>query len=500
MYNVSATNHSRTTGVVIDSRRLRMRYAKLDGLLLTLLVLARVRIDTLAEAAVLPQRQQDVARHPLLGRLLSPGALELLAQQGFADPITLLLIVLALGALVAYLLLAFAPNQANRRVFRAKLALIWLIVILTVVAPSLKMALLRHESGPASYSHDGGVIQTEVTIEYLLSGRNPYREDYLGTPMAEWGLSEFRSALYHYPYLPWTFVFSAPFYQLSQVTLGWYDQRFVYLLLFAITLALAPGLVRERGSKLLLLMTLGLNPIMGSDVIFGQNDSFVLFWVVLALWLLVRSPGTSGDDLSTPHRLGAAAAFGLACASKPTAWFLAPFFVLLLSPPHRGPHQAGTGQKGRWTKFPWGHWLRGLLGSGWPALIVFTLLVLPYLVWDARALVDDLWLWSSGRGEHGYQIWGWGGSNLLLALGWVTSRFDYWPFWLPQLLAGGPLLVLLLRRQWRDNHIATACSAYALFLLVFFFLSRFLNENYLGYILAFVAIGTFGQEDVAREA
>jgi hypothetical protein len=31
--------------------------------------------------------------------------------------------------------------------------------------------------------------------------------------------------------------------------------------------------------------------------------------------------------------------------------------------------------------------------------------------------------------------------------------------------------------------------SYALFLFAFFFVSRFLNENYLGYILAFAALG-----------
>ena len=467
-----------------------MRYGRLDGLLLTLLVIARVRIDTLAEAAVLPLRQQDVARHPLLGRLFSPAEWELLAQQGVSDPITLMLTVMALAALIVYLILSFVVKQTGRRVYRAKLALIALIVVLTVVAPALKMTLLRRQSGPASYAHDGGVIQTETTIEYFLSGRNPYVEDYLQTPLAEWGLSEFRTALYHYPYLPWTFVFSAPFSLLSQAVIGWYDQRFVYLLLFAITLALAPSLTRQRESKLLLVMILGLNPIMGSDVIFGQNDSFVLFWIVLSLWLLVRGREASSERSASAWSMGSAAAFGLACASKPTAWFMAPFYALLLVSP--GSASSRTDEGSKINRPEWSRLLLDLLRRGWPALAVFLLLLLPYAIWDSSALVDDVWLWSSGRGEHAYQIWGWGASNLLLALGWVTSRFDYWPFWLPQLLVGGPLLVLLLKRQWRDNNIAAACSGYGLFLLVFLFLSRFLNENYLGYILALLALGVLG--------
>jgi len=250
-----------------------------DALLLAVLVIARIRIDTLAEAAVLPLRQNDVARHPWLGHLLPPEAARLLAQQQLVDPIGLLLIVGAIGGLLVYLLVdEFLRHERAR--YGAKLALIWIIVLLTVFGPSLKLILLRQGSGPASYSHDGGAIQTEATINFLLQGRNPYVENYLSTPMAEWGINEFRTALYHYPYLPWTFLFSAPFWLLSKAAIGWYDQRFVYLLLFALTLLLLPGLARGRQAKLLLVMLIGLNPIMGSDLIYGQNDSFVLAWLV----------------------------------------------------------------------------------------------------------------------------------------------------------------------------------------------------------------------------
>jgi hypothetical protein len=466
-----------------------MRHSRLDALLLTVLVAARLRIDTLAEAAVLPLRQQDVARHQLLGRLLSPEALSLLAQQGFADPITLLLIVLAVAALLVYLLLSFGASTPSRRVHRAKLALIALIVALTVVTPTLKLTLLRRQSGPASYTHDGGVIQTEAAIGYFVSGRNPYVEDYVQTPMAEWGLGEFRTALYHYPYLPWTFVFSAPFYLLGHVAIGWFDQRFVYLLLFIATLVLAAGLSHRREHKLLIVMTLGLNPIMGSDVIFGQNDSFVLFWIVLSLWLLARARPHSVEPAARPWRLGSAAAFGLACASKPTAWFLAPFYAVLLAGP-----LAAIAPRAEESRREWASWRRGLLQHSWPALACFLLPVLPYLVWNAPALIEDVWLWSSGRGEHAYQIWGWGASNLLLAFGAVSSRFEYWPFWIPQVLVCLPLLAFLLWRQAKDNTLGTACRFYALFLLTFLFLSRFLNENYLGYVLAFVALGTFVEQ------
>ncbi len=447
---------------------------RLDALLLAFLLIARIRIDSLAEAAVLPLRQSDVARQPLLGHLLSAEAMRLLAQQQLVDPIGLLLIVLAIGCLVIYLIVnEFVGGERPR--YWARLILIWAILLLTVFAPSLKLTLLRQGSGPASYSHDGGVIQTEATIDYLLQGRNPYVEDYLKTPMAEWGIGEFRTALYHYPYLPWTFLFSAPFKLLSERAIGWYDQRFVYLLLFAVLLLLAPGLTQRRDAKLLLVMLIGLNPLMGSDLIYGQNDSFVLAWLGISLWLWMRGQRAGA---ARGWVWAAAAVFGLACASKPTAWFLAPFYLFLL---------AGGAPADLW-RHP-AAWLRRAAAAVWPAVLAVFLIVGPYFVWNPAAMVDDVWAWANGTSATAYQIWGWGASNLLLATGRVASRFVYWPFWIPQLLLSLPLLLALLWRQVRSNTLDRALWGYALTLSVFFFFSRFMNENYLGYILALLALG-----------
>ncbi len=449
-----------------------------DALLVALLLIARVRIDTLAEAAVLPLRFQDIARHPLLGKILSPTAWQAFGDR-YVDGLSLILIVLSFGALALYLLVdGLRTTLGSRRAWWMKVTLLAIIIGATVVAPTIKLILLRQGSGPASYSHDGGVIQTEATIDFFLAGKNPYVEDYTQTPMAEWGFDEYRTALYHYPYLPWTFVFAAPWRVLGQVLPGWYDQRLVYLVVFIIMLCLVPGLAPRAGAAgspaLALIALLGLNPIMASDVIFGQNDVFVLFWIVLALWLLARP---------RPHVWLSAFVFGLACASKPTAWFFAPFYTLLLvdaAPAGRPQTLVGA--------------LRALVHSGWPALVSFLLLLLPYVLWDANALVDDVWRWANGTAAQAYQIWGWGASNIVLALQLVSSRFAYWPFWIPQLLISLPLLLWLMRWQTRDNTLAGATWRYGLFLFVFLFVSRFMNENYLGYVLALWALGYFVAE------
>ncbi len=435
--------------------------------------MARVRIDTLADL-VLPTRQQDVLRLPLVARLFSPASLELL-KDWLTDPLELLLISLAFLGFLGYALTDLARRRLGERpAYRLKLGFLLFIIFLTVFAASAKLIALRQMNGPASYCHDGGVIQTEEAVKLFVTGRNPYSEDYTNTPLAEWGL-DLHSAVYHYPYLPWTFVFSAPFAALWQKAAGWYDQRLLYLLLFALTLLMALRLTQRPAARLLLVMALGLNPIMGSDVIFGQNDSFVLFWLVLMVWLLPR--GEAARRPAWRYYLSAAAA-GLACASKPTAWFVMPFYLALL---------LGVRWEGRRLTWEAGAWRRLLPLAG-----VVLLLVVPYLVWDGPAFVDDVWRWSSGTSAASYQMRGWGFATFVLALGLVPSRLSYFPFWIPELLFSLPVLIVLLARQARgapENGRAQMFWAGALLLFVYAFFSRFLNENYVGFVAALWTLG-----------
>jgi hypothetical protein len=123
-----------------------------------------------------------------------------------------------------------------------------------------------------------------------------------------------------------------------------------------------------------------------------------------------------------------------------------------------------------------------------PLLVVVAVLVLPFVAWNSNAMFDDVWRWSSGTADVPYQITGWGLANFVLALGLVESRLDYFPFWIPELLISLPLLWYLLWRQWKHNSVASMLYHYAFLALAFFYTSRFMNENYLGYLLAMLAL------------
>ena len=119
-----------------------------------------------------------------LGGLLPPAGLAAMGEIGpiLVDPIGLLLNALTLFALLAYLVIDLLPW--SRRKLPFKWVALTFIILFALVLPTVKLILLRAQSGPASYTHDGGTIQTEATIEFLLAGKNPYVEDYVDTPMA----------------------------------------------------------------------------------------------------------------------------------------------------------------------------------------------------------------------------------------------------------------------------------------------------------------------------
>ncbi|HHB89730.1 MAG TPA: DUF2029 domain-containing protein [Anaerolineae bacterium] len=446
-----------------------------DVLLLFILLLARLMLNKFAEASLF-EHFQNVVRHPLVGGWLPPGAADAFGPW-YGDPIFLLLAAVSLLTFILYIFVdLFQARWGLSATFRWKYGLLWVIILTLVILPTLKMALLRHDNLPHSYSHDGGVIQTEIAIDYFLSGKNPYIEDYRDTPMAEWGFPEFRTALDHYPYLPATFILSAPVRLISQGLIGWYDQRFTYLLLFTLILFLAYALTRGTPQAALgLTMVLGLNPIMGLDVIFGQNDVFILAWLVLSAWFLWRKQWVWGSVF-----------FGIAAASKPTAWFLAPFFLLLLLDSPTLPLHAILNKETLVTLFR-----RALPAGG-----VFLAFTLPYFLWSPNDFIDDVWRWAAGTAETHYQIWGLGFANFVLATGSLADRFAYWPFWIPELLATVPTLLILLFHQLKQNTLANQFWHGAVLLLVFAYFSRFLNENYLGFLLALFALGYFLQRDI----
>jgi hypothetical protein len=362
---------------------------------------------------------------------------------------------------------------SHRILFNLKLGLATLTVFLVVVLPATLWMLRRQATAPWEYIHDSA-IQTEESIKYLLGGKNPYTENYLITPLAQWphkvhGLEE-NPALYHNVYLPFTFLFSIPFYVLVKYVAGWYDQRLVYLFLFVCTLWPLMKHAAKPTRKLSLLIVFGLNFLAAPYMVDGRNDIFVMFWLILSTYLLQENRITLS-----------ALALGLACASKQTAWLFVPFFLTYV-----------------WGKAP-SSGKRTSLRKAYPLLLVPVLVILPFLLWDAAAFLDDTYFYLSGQAASSFPIAGFGFGGLLLTFGFIRDRTVYFPFILFQAAFCLPLLAILLRKQLSSNSVRQCWLGYGLLLLTFAFFSRFFHDNYLGIVVNALALGLLS-EDVLAEA
>ncbi len=384
------------------------------------------------------------------------------------NPVSNALLVVLMAVYVA-LDLAFPQLDETgglaRRLHLARLTIVLSAVMMAVLLPSGLSIMQRLQDGPATHAHDG-LIQTEEAVKFLLAGQNPYTEDYVNTPMADFPGQEpplTDAPLYHNAYLPFLFLLSLPFYALSQAALGWYDQRFVYLLAFFLVLLLLPQLVPGRRQQLALLAAFGLNYLAVFYLADGRNDVVVLTGLVLTTVLLARQRVTAS-----------AVVLGCTLMVKHSAWFFLPFYALYLLP-------AGINKRS----------LGALLKQTWPLALVVAGILLPFLIWDARAFVDDTVLYIAGAGPDSFPIKGWGFSTLLLAFDVIPTAESAFPFSLLEALAGIPILFWLLRRQARANNLAALWFGFALFSFVVQYFSRFFSDNYFVFILQALIIALF---------
>lgn len=383
------------------------------------------------------------------------------------NPIGAIKTILAVAILILYALVSF--RVLLRGSMRARAALLAVLVLLLVFLPAAAEIALRFQTGARGHAHDGGVVQTEEAVRFLLRGENPYAADFRSTPMAglEWGPGN--PAIIHLPYFPLAFLAHAPFLVLGERVFGGYDARFLHLLFYLFPFLLVVRWSADPERKLLLAALWGLNPFLVPHLVQGRNDVIAAAMLVAAAHLL----------LSRRMR-GAALLLGGACATKQFAFLFVPFFVVA----------AGSRERS------WARTLRSGMCAARAGLLPIAVFVVPFLLWDAAAFLDDTWAFNTGLAEVSYPLGGtpgFGLGYLLAALGAVPSVYHYFPFALLQIPILLPLGWVLLRRVRADGSVAALLVSFALFLLVFLFLSRIFHHNYLAPIFFFLAAPAFGE-------
>ena len=326
--------------------------------------------------------------------------------------------------------------------------------------------------------HDGA-MQIEAAAWELGAGRNPYVVNYAPALAAFVDINNLAGeaisnpVLKHLVYLPFHLILTLAGHALIYPLLGWFDIRLLHWGVFFLAIILAVWWRRGAESKnqLWLLLTV-MNPLFFVYLLQGRSDGLVFALALLGLLFLSRRDW-----------LAAAVIFGLAFATRQTAWFLFPFLCLYL---------VGACQRGEISRLL-------LKKSAAVFAVVFAGIMLPFFLWSPRDFVQDTLLYTVGASDVRYPINGFGLGTQLYALRIIPSLSSYFPFWAIQLIVIIPLLIVLLRWQSRANNIPRLLVAYAVWLATFWLFSRFFHENYLGYIIELLLLAWWWSADTDQQ-
>jgi uncharacterized membrane protein len=67
----------------------------------------------------------------------------------------------------------------------------------------------------------------------------------------------------------------------------------------------------------------------------------------------------------------------------------------------------------------------------WLFFVILRIIILPFIIWDAFAFFDDVWLYSSGRSQISYPLKTSGNISfgvIVLLTAWVKDAQQYFPF------------------------------------------------------------------------
>jgi uncharacterized membrane protein len=370
--------------------------------------------------------------------------------------------------------ISFVPSvlgKLNRYAGRIRNTLLVATLVIVLGGVSITAMVDRARTAPVYGVHDI-ILQQEAAMRYVITGKNPYKETYFGTPMEAFHYAEpgndtaVNPALYHFVMPPWYLVFPFAFYYTVRPVVGFFDGRMALLFTMAALLVALWYWFKDKGVARLAIILTALSPAVIDYFIEGRSDVFALSWLVVSLVLLERK-----------RFVWSAGFIALAFLSKQTTWVILPFYGLAL-----------------WratAKRPSIFWRSTLAAVG-----IVLVITLPFFLWDPRAFLDSVIFYLNGTSSHSYPVSGYGLSMVLYAAGFIRDIHAYYPFVMWQVLLGGPVFVLLMRSLWMTPKQSRLMLSYAVFLMVFWYMSRYFNNSHLGYLsMLFVLAGLKGMDE-----
>src|SRR3990167_3057720 len=262
-------------------------------------------------------------------------------------------------------------NLIEKTKIKIKYLLLFFLIAASIGSAFYSSIIVRRQSSPVYGVHDI-IVQQESAIRFLLHGVNPYATTYFNTPLVEWGYSEteINPALYHFVMQPFYLIFAAPFYLMSaHVLFGFFDGRVPLIFLFFTLLFFAFKLVKDPGQKLLFVTLLAFNPATLGYLLEGRDDIFMYAFLFASFYFLSK-----GKNLLS----GVLMAF--AFATKQSVWPIFPFYFAYLYLRNKN--------------------LKKTLSDLIPFTVVFSVIVLPFFLWNPQAYLNSTIFYLSGNAQH----------------------------------------------------------------------------------------------------
>jgi len=367
--------------------------------------------------------------------------------------------------LLTYIVLDLLKLNLKRYYFLKQIVL-WSLIVVVIGSAFISAIIVRHQTSPIYNIHDI-VIQQESGIRFLLDGVNPYAVTYFGTPLEQWNYSdiEVNPALYHFVMQPFYLIFALPFYFFSNLIFGFFDGRIPLLFLFLSLLIMVAYLIKDKEKRLLFLILLAFNPAMLSYTLEGRSDIFMFAFLFASFYLLTKG-----------KLFLAGIPMGLAFAVKQSAWPILPLYVAFL--------------------FLKTKKLKETAKNLFPLALTFLAILSPFLLWDYRSFLDSTIFYLSGSAPNSYPISGYGFGKLLNQMGLIKDAYQYFPFHIIQLVAGLPLFWVLYAFLKKNLSVGRLILSYGIFLLVFWYFSRYFNNSHLAYLsVVFITAYFWPQEE-----
>lgn len=372
---------------------------------------------------------------------------------------------IVLASIFVYLLVDHL--SINKNLHRLKLGAFLTIVSLLIYFPAIFLITQRQDKNNIILKVDSAII-SEQAARFLISGINPYGASY-ETSLVGWNFAMdgilYDQAKYHYPYLPIYTVINSMGTLIISSLLGFFDLRIILLIVLSFVIYLIFRTQKEKSDAYLFSVLILFNPLFLTSFLWGVNDIYIFFLIMLSAILL-----RNGNE-----RLGLLATL-IASGIKHSAWPIIPFvmyFIYLNKKGHLANKLISTLKV---VKFP---------------LLLFCLLIIPFVLWNPKAFWTDIWLYPNGGVDTNVAISGYGLSELLINLGLIKNRLDYFPFYIPQVLICLPLIIILFTWQKRKNTVGQLLFNYTVLLFPLWYLSRIFHANYMAYISMLIILTYF---------